>query len=466
MTHPNRLDAAALAGLPADVARPRYDLSGVRCGVVHLGLGGFHRAHQAVVFDRLLNAGHERWGVVSVGVRTAALASRLTAQDGLYSVLEREGAARRLTVCGAIRRALVAADEPAAVEAAIADPQVQLVTLTITEKGYDADAAGRPSVWTILAEALARRRAAGAPLTIASCDNLTANGARTKDALLGAAPPDLAAWVDAHCAFPSSMVDRITPATTEADLDEVATLLGVRDEAAVVTEPFWQWVIEDRFAGARPPLEAAGVQVTADVAPFERAKLRLLNAAHSALAYAGLLAGFSCVHEAFDWPPLTALVERLWDEAAATLAPAPGLDIAAYRAALARRFANPSLAHRLDQIAEDGSRKLPQRLLPTLAERCAEGHESPALVFALASWLGCLAGRDRQGRPIRIVDPALTLLREKLATGLDGFGLMIEAGMLAPDSPARLAAPALERQLAAIRDLGMRAALARLAVPL
>src|SRR6185437_263498 len=157
--------------------------------------------------------------------------------------------------------------------------------------------------------------------------------------------------------------------------------------AAVVTEPFWQWVIEDRFAGARPPLEAAGVQVATDVAPFERAKLRLLNAAHSALAYAGLLAGFAHVHEAFGWPPLARLVDQLWDEAAATLAPAPGLDIGQYRAELARRFRNPSLAHRLDQIAMDGSRKLPQRLLPTLAERCAGDAASPALVFALACWI-------------------------------------------------------------------------------
>jgi fructuronate reductase len=457
---PPRLGAAALGGLPPEAARPSYDLGAVRCGVVHLGLGGFHRAHQAPVFDRLLNAGHSGWGVVSVGIRSPDLAERLAAQDGLYSVLEREGETRRLTVCGAIRRALVAADEPAAVEA-IADPAVQVVTLTVTEKGYD----GGP-VWPLLARALARRRAAGAPLTIASCDNLVGNGEKAKAALLAAAPADLTDWIAAACAFPDSMVDRITPAPTAADLDEVEAMLGVRDEAAVVTEPFWQWVIEDRFAAARPPLEAAGVQVVRDVAPFERAKLRLLNAAHSALAYVGLGCGFAFVHEAFAWPPLAKLVEQLWDEAGATLTPAPGLDIARYRAELARRFRNPSLAHRLAQIAEDGSRKLPQRLLPTLAERCAAGVASPAIVFALAAWLTCLDGRDDAGRAIQLIDPALPELRKALDDGVDGFDLMTAAGMLAPGSPARLAAPALQGQLEAIRALGMREALARLGIAL
>jgi fructuronate reductase len=259
------------------------------------------------------------------------------------------------------------------------------------------------------------------------------------------------------------MVDRITPATTDADLDEIEAMLGVRDAAAVVTEPFWQWVIEDRFAAARPPLEAAGVQVTRDVAPFERAKLRLLNAAHSALAYAGLLCGFSLVNEAFGFAPLAALVERLWDEAAATLTPAPELDIPQYRADLARRFRNPSLAHRLEQIAMDGSRKLPQRLIPTLAERCAAGRESPALVLALACWLTCLEGRDETGRPIRLTDPALPRLQALAAAGTRGVALLEAAGMVAADSPARLAAPKLERQIEQIRTRGVREALAGLA---
>jgi fructuronate reductase len=452
-----RLSAAALRALPAAVGRPRYALGKVHCGVVHLGLGGFHRAHQAFVFDRLLNAGHLDWGVVSVGVRSPDLAARLAAQDGLFSVLEREGRSCALTVCGAIRRTLVAAEAPAAVEAAIADPQVQLVTLTITEKGYE----GGP-IWPMLARGLEQRRAAGAPLTIASCDNLTGNGEVAKAALVADAPPGLAEWIETACLFPGSMVDRIVPAPIAADLDEAAALLGVRDEAAVVTEPFWQWVIEDRFAGARPPLEAAGVQVVSDVAPFERAKLRLLNAAHSALAYAGLLAGFSFVHEAFGWLPLERLVGRLWDEAAATLAPASGLDIARYRAELARRFRNPSLAHRLDQIAMDGSRKLPQRLLPTLAERCAAGAASPALVFALACWLRCLGGHDDADRPIRIVDPALAQLQADMAAGAGGMDRIEAAGMAPPGGVLRAAAPALEDQLRQLRELGVRVALARI----
>jgi fructuronate reductase len=419
-----RLGDAALQSLPASVARPAYDRRQVRAGVVHLGLGAFHRAHQAYVFDRILGAGHLDWGLISVGIHSSAVRDALSPQDGLYSLLECEGEARSLRVCGAIAEVLVAAETPERVVAAIADPAIKLVTLTLTEKGYEP---GGP-VWPILAAALARRRAAAAPLTLASCDNLAGNGARTRAAVLAVADPALAEWIDTACALPSSMVDRITPATTNADLEDIEARLGVRDAAGVVTEPFWQWVIEDRFAGPRPPLEAAGVQVVADVAPFERAKLRLLNAAHSTLAYAGLLAGFTYVHEAIA--ALAPRIQSLWDEAAETLLPTPGLDIAAYRALLLRRFQNRSIAHRLDQIAEDGSRKLPQRILAPLAERTRQGRASPAMISALAAWLKCVGPREAAGQPIRIVDPALETLRAALRRGADGFHAMAEAGMI------------------------------------
>jgi fructuronate reductase len=449
-----RLTEATLAGLPAEVARPGYDRRRVRTGVVHLGLGAFHRAHQAPVFDRLLSAGHLEWGVTAVGVRSAAVRDRLAAQDGLYAVLEREGDARRLSVRGAIREVMVAAEATDRLAAAIADAGVRLVTLTLTETGYER---GGP-IWPLLARALEARRAARAPLTIASCDNLGGNGARAKSALLAVSAPRLADWIEAACAFPDSMVDRITPATTDADLDEIEAMLGVRDAAAVVTEPFWQWVIQDRFADARPPLEVAGVQVVDDVAPFERAKLRLLNAAHSTLAYVGLLCGFSFVHEAVRWPPLRRLVQRLWDEAELTLAATPGLGLAAYRAQLLRRFDNPSLAHRLDQIARDGSRKLPQRLLAPLAERSGQGRASPAMVFALAAWLACIESRAD------IVDPSLGVLQVALLRSGDGFAAMAAAGMTPDDqwiSPALRAA--LARSRARLTLLGPRAATAEAA---
>ena len=454
-----RLSQASLAEAPPEVARPAYDRRGLAAGVVHLGLGAFHRAHQAFVFDRVLNAGCPGWGIVGVSIRSPSVTDALAPQDGLFSLLEREGEASALRIVGSIRRTLVAAKAPAKVERAIADPAVRLVTLTITEKGYDP---GERLVWEILARALAARRAAGAPLTIASCDNLAANGARARGALLGAVgDPALADWIGAACAFPSSMVDRITPAATAADLGEVEARLGLRDEAAVVAEPFWQWVIEDRFAGPAPPLGEAGVQVVTDVAPFERAKLRLLNAAHSAMAYLGLMAGFRFVHEAFAWPPMRAFVGRLWDEAAATLAPTPGLDLGAYRAALGRRFANPSLAHRLGQIAEDGSRKLPQRVIASLGERARQGAPSPALTLALAAWIRCLGEADDQGRPFRMADPSLAAIRAALAEGAPPAEAMARVGMIAAADV--LGGGAAESLAVAVRRLeaaGVRAALA------
>jgi fructuronate reductase len=437
-----RLREAALTNTAAGVRKPAYDRGSMTCGVVHLGLGAFHRAHQAPVFDRLLSAGHAGCGVTAVSIRSGRMRAALTPQDGLFTVLEREGRRRTASVCGAVRRVLVLGEDPAGVAAAIADPQVRLVTLTLTEKAYDASTEG--TVWPVIALALAARRAAEAPLTIASCDNLVGAGLRTRASVLRAVgDPALADWIGEACAFPNAMVDRITPAPTEADLGEVEALLGVRDEAAVVTEPFWQWVIEDRFAGEAPPLAEAGVEVVRDVAPFERAKLRLLNAAHSAMAYLGLLAGFSFIHEAVAWAPMRKVVERLWDEAAPTLTSAPGLDVPAYRTALLRRFENPSLAHRLDQIAEDGSRKLPQRLLGPLGERARLGAPSPAMTLALAAWIRCLCGHDDQGRPIRIVDPNLTTLRQALAGGADPLDAIVSAGMLegvpAPDVRTALA---------------------------
>ncbi|HUZ13725.1 MAG TPA: mannitol dehydrogenase family protein [Caulobacteraceae bacterium] len=455
-----RLCEAALAGLPAEVERPRYDRRKVRAGVVHLGLGAFHRAHQAYVFHELLQTGHLDWGVTAACIHSPKVRDQLAPQDGLYCLLEREGEMRRARVCGAIGHVLVAAEAPQRLAAAIADPAVALVTLTITEKGYD-DAKG--PIWAVLAAGLERRRALGAPLTILSCDNLADNGRLARQAVLGAAGASaLAAWIGRACAFPSSMVDRITPATLAVDRDEAAGRLGVRDEACVVAEPFWQWVVENRFAARAPPLEQAGVELVSDVAPWERAKLRLLNAAHSALAYAGLLCGFVHVHEAIAWPPLRDLVERLWDEAAETLGPVPGLDVRRYRADLMRRLRNPSLQHRLDQIAADGSGKLPPRLLASLAERQDRGLTSPALGFALACWIRCLDGVDDRGGEIRLSDPLLARLQAWRHEGTDGISLMVQAGMIAPGSSIAASPELLARQLAALRIAGARTGLAGL----
>ncbi len=395
---PLPLNAARLSDLPAGIARPAYDRAALRTGVVHLGPGAFFRAHQAPVFDALAADGERRFGVLAAALVSPHRAAALQAQDGLYVLEVREGEARRRRAVGAVRGALAAAAAQDQLLAALAAPTTHLVTLTITEAGYGAGpGTGGSAAAALLAEALALRRDRGlAPFTALSCDNLDDNGARLRSLVLAAARdrPDLADWIAWRGAFPSSMVDRIAPAADAEDRACLAAETGVSDAALTLTEPFWRWVIEDRFAGARPDLERAGVTLTRDVRPFARAKLRLLNAAHSALAYLGLLQGDTFVHEAIARPGLAALVERLWDEAAATLAPPPELDLARYRADLMRRFANAALAHRLDQVASDGSQKLPPRLIAPLAER--EGRPSPALALAVAAWLKAAGAADRR----------------------------------------------------------------------
>lgn len=399
-----RLSALTRDRLAASVVRPGYDREAQACGIVHLGLGAFHRAHQAVYTDDALAAGDRDWGVVGVSMRSADVRNALEPQDGLYTVSDRDGSGEAVRLIGAVRRVLVAPEAPEAVVSALADPAVHVVTLTVTEKGYHRAPGGglasgpgaaemdRPStIHGFLAAGLARRRAAGRPgLSVVSCDNLSGNGAQLASLLeefLERVDPDLAAWTRAECAFPSTMVDRIVPAATPDQLDSAAARIGLRDEAAVTTEPFRQWVIEDRFAGPRPRWEAGGAELVSDVAAYETAKLRMLNGAHSALAYLGLRRSHVFVHEAVADPSLRALVDRLMRiEAGTSFTPAPGQDLDAYADALLARFANPALAHRLGQIAMDGSQKIPQRWLETLQARQDRGETSPAIVEALAGW--------------------------------------------------------------------------------
>jgi fructuronate reductase len=391
------------------VARPSYDRRAVKAGVVHLGVGAFHRAHQAVVFDAVLGTGDLRWGVTGASLRSPAVRDALAPQAGLYTLVERNGVGERLRVIGSVGDILVAPENPRLLIEAMAAPDVHLVTLTITEKGYDGEAIG------VITDALALRRERGlAPFTAISCDNLSGNGARLADAVLAAAEhrsPGLRDWIAEHGAFPSTMVDRITPATAEADIEALAARIGLVDRAMVKTEPFWQWIIEDRFAGPRPAFEDVGVQVVGDVAPWETAKLRLLNGAHSAMAYLGGLAGLSFVHEFVADPARVAFIDRLWDETGTTLKPTAGLDIAVYRATLLARFANPALHHSLRQIAMDGSQKLPQRLVAPFAARMTEGLPSPALALAVAAWMKWQSGRTDGGEAFTVDDPLASQTR-------------------------------------------------------
>lgn len=428
MNQTTRLSSAALADLPADWARPAYDRD-QPCGVVHLGIGAFHRAHQAVFFDALMAAGHHGWMIRGASLRSAAVAQAMNPQDGLFTVLLRDGEEERAQVVGSVRDVLVAPDDPQALVRALADPAVALVTLTVTEKGYCLDPAtgalrtDDPAVAADIANfaapmtapgflvaGLAARRAAGiAPFTVLSCDNLPENGQRTRAAVIAlacASDPALAEWIAAKVAFPSSMVDRIVPATTTDDLDNFESATGWRDEALVATEPFIQWVVEDWFCNRRPPLNDVGVQFTCDVAGWEKAKLRLLNGAHSAIAYLGGLAGYAHVHQAMAAPGFATLIDTLWDEAQATLDPVDGFDPAAYRAQLRARFAHGALMHRTHQIALDGSQKLPQRWLQTiLATRRAGRGVPPALALALAGWMHWQAGVNDAGACHIVDDP-------------------------------------------------------------
>ncbi|GAO53418.1 mannitol dehydrogenase family protein [Novosphingobium sp. MD-1] len=400
-----RLSTTAASRLSADVVRPGYDRAAQAVGIVHFGIGAFHRAHQAWYTDRAMGQGDRDWMITGVSLRSADVATQMNPQDGLYTLSERSAAGIGVRLVGSVRRVLVASEQPEAVIAELAAPSTRIASFTVTEKGYcraadgslDFNLAHSQSLYYFVTQGLRRRRDAGLPgLTLLSCDNLADNG-RQLEALMQAYiarhEPDMAAWFADNCTCPATMIDRIVPATTDADRKAVAGVSGLDDAAAVVTEPFSQWVIEDRFAGARPRWHVVGAELVADVAPYETAKLRMLNGAHSALAYRGLMAGYSYVHEAIGDPDLRAMVTRLMlEEAAPTIAAAPGQDLSAYAAALIERFANPALNHRLIQIAMDGSQKIPQRWLETLTANQREGRSCPAILSAINAWMNHVRG--------------------------------------------------------------------------
>ncbi|MFN7110741.1 MAG: mannitol dehydrogenase family protein [Brevundimonas sp.] len=435
----SRLSDAALSNLPAEVVRPTYDRELVKTGIVHLGIGAFHRAHQAVVFDDALASGDLRWGVLGASLRSPGVRDQLNPQDGLYTLVVRDGTDEHLRVIGAGRGVLVGPEDPAALVAAMADADVHIVTLTVTEKGYRLDpatgdlllddpdvaadlaniAAPRTAPGFIVAALRARKAAGLSPFTVISCDNLPHNGKRIRAGVIAMArriEPSLADWIDAEGAFPQTMIDRIVPATTPDDITRLTARLGVEDQGMVKAEPFTQWVIEDRFAGARPDFAALGVQLTDAVEPWEDAKLRLLNGAHSAIAYLGALSGYEHVHEAVAVPAFRAYVETLWDEAQTTLNPPPGLDIPAYREELMVRFSNSALMHRTRQIAMDGSQKLPQRLLAAAAERLAAGKGIAALALGVAAWMKWQSGVTEDGEAFVVDDPLASKTAELLAS--------------------------------------------------
>jgi fructuronate reductase len=434
----DRLTDATLARLPAGVARPGYDRSAVRTGIVHIGLGAFHRAHQAAYTEAVLATGDLRWGITAASLRSAATRDALAPQDGLYT-LNLRGESDQLAVIGSVGRVLVAPENPAALLDAMCAPATAIVSLTITEKAYCRDPAtgaldeahpdiihdlARPhaprSALGFLIAAISRRRREGLPaFTVLCCDNLPANGQTLHRLLTRFArlcSLDLGAFVEDEIACPDTMVDRIVPATTADDRARVAAVLGLDDAWPVIAEPFTQWVIADRFPAGRPAWETAGATLVAGVAPFEAMKLRLLNASHSALAYLGYLAGAETVADAMGDPGLASFAARVMDDATATLALPSGTDVAAYKRSLLERFRNPALRHRTWQIAMDGSQKLPQRLLGTMQDRLALGLPIDTHALAVAGWMRYVAGTDEHGRPIDVRDPLAAELADAAKT--------------------------------------------------
>jgi fructuronate reductase len=402
-----RLDLSTVDSVPAPT-RPRVDPRSLPVGIVHLGLGAFHRAHQAVFTEDAVAAAGGDWGICGVSQRSAAVIEQLAPQDGLYTVLAR-GAHVEARVIGTVRELLFSGTQAAEVVARMADPAVRITTLTVTEKGYRhdpatgrlrgdeatrADAAGGPPrtvVGQLVRGLQARMTADAGPHTVLCCDNLASNG-RTLSRLvgdfldlMGGAEP-LRAWIAEGVSFPNTMVDRIVPATTDADRAEARVLIGLDDAGVVTTEPFRQWVIEDDFRAGRPAWDTAGALFTSDVTPYEVMKLRLLNGSHSMLAYLGVLAGYDTIADAMAH--FAGAVQHLMrDDVEPTLDVPAGFDVAAYQQQLLTRFANPALRHRTVQVAMDGSQKLPQRLLGTLRDRRAAGAEPRWAALAVAAWM-------------------------------------------------------------------------------
>jgi len=406
-----------------------------KIGIVHLGLGAFFRAHGAVYIAEAMAASGGDWGILGVSLQSPHTRDHLAAQCCAYSAVELGADGTTAQLIEVVSEVLVASEDPQAVLARMADPAVRIVSLTVTEKGYCHDpgtgmlnlahpdvVADLTNAWPrtapgFLVRALQWRRDAGLrPFTVLSCDNLPENGRLVRGIVLELAAridQSLADWIATEARFPCTMVDRIVPATKPEDIAMVATLIGFDDHAPVLHEPFRQWVVEDDFVdAARPDLAAAGVQLVRDVAPFEHMKLRMLNGTHSALAYLGYLAGYETIADTVADPGFASYIRRLWlSEIIPTVAAPTGVDLEVYADTLFARYANPAIRHRTWQIAMDGSQKLPQRLLATLAENHANGRPSPGLHLGVAAWMRYVGGTDEKGQGIDVKDPLADKLR-------------------------------------------------------
>ncbi|MBV9172117.1 MAG: mannitol dehydrogenase family protein [Chloroflexi bacterium] len=437
------LSHRALREFGRAIAVPTYARGDLRPAIVHLGVGGFHRAHQALYLDELAQQRVSMdWGERGVGLLAPdkRMADALLPQECLYTLVERSAEHDSARVVGSLLEYAFAPDDPGRVLEMLADPQTTIVSLTITEGGYlvddktgvfdandasvhaDTDPAAPKTAFGYLCSALARRRAAGTPpFTVMSCDNLQGNGRVARTAVVSFAnlrDSDLAKWIESNVAFPNAMVDRITPQTTDADRAMVTQTFGIVDAWPVVAEPFKQWVIEDTFTVGRPPVEEVGAQIVPDVHPYETMKLRLLNGSHQALAYLGYLAGHRYVHEAAADPALQKLIRRMMDEEVTPLlAPVPGVDLTDYKRSLLERFQNPKIRDTLARLAFAGSDRMPKFLLPSIADALTQGRPHRLLTLATAGWLRYLRGVDDQGEAIVVQDDRADELRRLANAG-------------------------------------------------
>jgi len=481
------LNLGTLQTLPPAVARPNYDRAALRPGILHIGVGNFHRAHQAVYLDDLFASGRDLdWGLVGAGVRPGDEAMRraLAPQDWLTTVVEMEPGVQRARVTGAMVDFLPVGQHGRAIVAALDDPGLRIVSLTVTEGGYCIDPAtgafdpdhpdirhdaAHPEVpkgvFGVIVTALRRRRERGiAPFTIMSCDNIPGNGHVAMNAVAGLADlidPGLGAFVRGSVAFPNSMVDRITPATGDRERALVAARFGIEDNWPVFCEPYRQWVLEDHFPGGRPALEEVGVTFTRDVAAFELMKIRILNGGHAAIAYPAALLGLHFVHDAMADRQVRGFLDRLErEEIIPCVPPVPGVDLRAYYDLIARRFSNPEIADTVARLAQDGSNRQPKFILPSTRDRLNAGADVTGLALVSALWCRFCAGTDETGTPLHLDDPQAARLTAAAGAARENPAAFLELRDIFGDLAA--AAPFRSRFEAALRGLwrdGTRATL-------
>jgi len=429
----NRLNSASLKSLPESVVRPTYDRSKVKPGILHFGVGAFHRSHQAYALDQLMEQGKGNdWGIIGVGIlpSDSKMRDALKPQDCLYTLVTKFPDGNfHYQVIGSMIDYIFAPDNPQVLLEKLADPQIKIVSLTITEGGYSFDRVtgefdptttgvaadlasdGAPvSSFGYIVEGLRLRREKGiAPFTVQSCDNIQENGEVAKKMITAFAKlknADLAAWIEANVAFPSSMVDRITPVTLPDDLMAAEKILGFADHWPVVCEPFFQWVIEDHFPLGRPKFEDAKVQMVKDVMPYELMKLRLLNGSHQGLCYFGRLSGYHYVHEVLGDPLISQFLTNYMNkEATPTLRPVPGVDLDGYKKQLIERFSNPEVKDTVARLAAESSDRIPKWLVPVIKEQLAANRDVTLCAAIVASWARYDEEVDEDGKLIEVVDP-------------------------------------------------------------